>query len=176
MFQIGFGFGPVAAGAMLTAVFAGNLAMKGMTTAVLRRFDFRPVLVVNGILNAVLIGACAFFSLSLPLALMAAILFLGGMSRSMQFTALNTIAFADVPPERMNGANTLFSSVFQLAMGLGVAWAQRLAHRPGRAGDAADPAMPFRIAFLLVATLALVGVWDSARLIPTAGHQVARRA
>ncbi len=110
---------------------------------------------------------------------MFAVLFLGGMSRSMQFTALNALAFADVPPERMNGANTLFSAVFQLAMGLGVALGA-IGWRIGQvvSGDAADPAMPFRIAFLLVATLALIGVWDSARLVPSAGHQVAtgRRA
>ena len=62
MFQIGFGFGAFEAGAMLMAVFAGNLLMKTMTTPVLRRFGFRPILVGNGILNALAIAACAFFS------------------------------------------------------------------------------------------------------------------
>ncbi|MFO1207895.1 MAG: MFS transporter [Amaricoccus sp.] len=175
MFQIGFGFGAFEAGAMLMAVFAGNLAMKTMTTRVLRSFGFRPVLVGVGLLNAAAIAACALFSPAVPLAVMLAILFLGGMARSMQFTAFNTIAFADVPTAAMAGANTLFSAVFQLAMGLGVA----LGAIAWRIGDAvapdADPAAPFHVAFLLVAAVALLGVWDSARLAPDAGHQVSTR-
>ncbi|MFO1144029.1 MAG: MFS transporter [Amaricoccus sp.] len=175
MFQIGFGFGAFEAGAMLMAVFAGNLVMKTMTTRVLRRFGFRPVLVGCGLLNAVAIAACALFSPAIPLALMLAILFVGGMARSMQFTAFNTIAFSDVPAPAMNGANTLFSAVFQLAMALGVS----LGAIAWRVGDAVapgpDPAAPFRVAFLIVAAVALLGVWDSWRLKPKAGHQVATR-
>ncbi|TPE49366.1 MFS transporter [Amaricoccus solimangrovi] len=175
LFQIGFGFDPLAAGLMLMAVFAGNLAMKPMTTPVIRRFGFRPVLVVNGLLNAGLIAAIAGFSAGMPLALACALLFLGGMTRSMQFTALNTIAFADVPDRDMTSANTLFSTVFQLAMGLGVALGA-VAWRAGEAlAGGGDPAMPFRIAFLLVALVALVGVIDSARLHAEAGARVARR-
>ena len=52
MFQIGFGFSSFKAGLMLMAVFAGNLLMKPLTTSVLRRFGFRSVLVVNGLINA----------------------------------------------------------------------------------------------------------------------------
>src|SRR5664279_2189818 len=121
MFQIGFGFSPFEAGLLLIAVFAGNLLMKPGTTPVLRRFGFRPVLLVNGIINSAAIAACAALSAETPLALAALILFIGGMTRSMQFTALNTIAFADVPQRAMANANTLFSTAFQLAMGLGVA-------------------------------------------------------
>ncbi len=176
MFQIGFGFGAVEAGMMLMAVFAGNLLMKTMTTPVLRRFGFRPVLVVNGVLNAGAIAACAFFSPALPMSLMLGVLLVGGMARSMQFTALNTLAFADVPQERMNGANTLFSALFQLSMGLGIALGA-IAWRIGQvvADDPAGPVMPFRIAFLLVAGVSLVGVWDSVRLKAEAGEQVSSR-
>jgi EmrB/QacA subfamily drug resistance transporter len=176
MFQIGFGLGAFEAGAMLMAVFTGNLLMKTMTTPVLRRFGFRPILIGNGILNALAIAACALFSPDQPLPLMLAVLLLGGMTRSMQFTAFNTLAFADVPPDRMSGANTLFSSIFQLAIGLGVALGA-IAWRIGQtaAPDPSDPALPFRIAFLIVAAVSLVGVWDSVRLVPEAGHQVSAR-
>jgi EmrB/QacA subfamily drug resistance transporter len=176
MFQIGFGFGALEAGAMLMAVFTGNLLMKTVTTPVLRRFGFRPVLIGNGILNALAIAACAFFSPKLPMSFMLLVLLFGGMTRSMQFTALNTIAFADVPQDRMSGANTLFSAVFQLAIGLGVALGA-IGWRIGQVSspDPSDPAMPFRIAFLIVAAVSLVGLWDSVRLLPEAGQQVSAR-
>ncbi|WP_117259869.1 MFS transporter, partial [Klebsiella pneumoniae] len=174
MFQIGFGFDAFSAGMMLMAVFAGNLAMKPLTTRVMRRFGFRPVLVVNGLFNAALIGACALFASQMPLWLICLVLFLGGMARSMQFTALNTIAFSDVPQAEMASANTLFSTAFQLAMGLGVALGA-IAWRIGAVvAPEAGAATAFRIAFLVVAVISLLGVWDSARLKPGSGDHVAK--
>lgn len=176
MFQIGFGFDAFSAGMMLMAVFAGNLAMKPMTTHVMRRFGFRPVLIFNGLLNAALIGACALFASRMPLWSICLVLFLGGMARSMQFTALNTIAFSEVPQAQMADANTLFSTAFQLAMGLGVA----LGAIGWRIGESvardADAAIPFCIAFLIVGATALLAVVDSARLRPGVGDHVARNA
>ena len=176
MFQIGFGYDAFGAGLMMMTVFAGNLVMKPMTTSVLRRFGFRPVLVVNGLINAAAIAACAAIAKHMPLPVICAILFVGGMSRSMQFTALNTIAFADIPQKAMAAANTLFSVAFQLAMGLGVALgaiAWRIGELAVSPGDSAT--LPFRIAFLLVAAVALIGVWDSMMLQATAGEHVAKR-
>jgi EmrB/QacA subfamily drug resistance transporter len=171
MLQLGLGWDATTAGLMLMAVFAGNLVMKPMTTAVMRRFGFRRVLVGNGLLNVVTIGACALVGPATPIPAIAAILFLGGMTRSMQFTAFNSIAFADVPDEEMNAANTLFSTAFQLAMGLGVAlgaiaWriGERLVDNPAEA--------PFRVAFLIVAAVALLGIVDSVRLATGAGESV----
>lgn len=172
MFQIGFGYSASAAGMMLMAVFAGNLTMKPMTTAVMRRFGFRRVLIVNGLLNAAAIGACAGFATGTPVWLICAVLFVGGMARSMQFTALNTIAFADVPERQMSDANTLFSTAFQLAMGLGIALGA-IAWRLGEYLVPDAPAStPFRIAFAIVALTSLLAVADSAMLQPGAADRV----
>ena len=162
MFQLGFGFDAFQSGMVLMAVFAGNLAMKPLTTPILRRFGFRPVLLVNGMLNVAAIAACAAFTPGTSLAAICIVLFLGGMTRSMQFTALNTIAFADIPQPAMSAANTLFSTAFQLAMGLGVglgAIALRLGERlAGTAG-----LRRVRVAFLFVALVSLLGLLDSLR-------------
>jgi len=174
MFQIGFGFSAFSAGLMLMAVFAGNLTMKPMTTSVMARFGFRPVLIINGLLNAAMVGACALFAQRMPLPLICGILFLGGMTRSMQFTALNTIAFSEVPQSQMSSANTLFSTAFQLAMGLGIALGA-IAWRLGAVlVPHADAATPFRIAFLLIAAVSLLGIVDSLKLDRGAGDHVAK--
>jgi EmrB/QacA subfamily drug resistance transporter len=177
MFQVGFGLDAFHAGLLMIAVFAGNLVMKTGTTAVLRRFGFRTVLLTNGLLNVGALGACALFSPGTPVWLIAAILFVGGMTRSMQFTALNTIAFVDVPQARMAAANTLSSTVFQLAMGLGVALGA-LAVRAGAwlaplAGLAQVPAVEYRIAFVLVALVSLAGLRDALALREDAGAHIA---
>ena len=175
MLQEAFGFTPVHAGLLVTAIFAGNLAIKPATTPLLRRFGFRPVLLVNGVLTVLAIAACAVLAPSTPVAVVIAVLFAGGVFRSISFTAYNTITFADIPPERTSRANALSSTVFQLTVGMGVAvgaLALRLggplAARTGLDGAAA----PYRIAFLLVAVLAAVAVLDTLRLPPDAGAAV----
>jgi predicted MFS family arabinose efflux permease len=110
--------------------------------------------------------------------IIAAVLFVGGLTRSMQFSALNTIAFADVPQQRMAAANTLFSTAFQVALGLGVALGAtgvRLGHWSAQQlGIGHWPAIDYRLAFVLVALVSLLGLADALRLDPAAGEQVAK--
>jgi len=172
MFQIAFGLNAFQAGSLLLALFAGNLAMKPLTTPLLKRYGFRTVLIVNGLVTALAITLCAFLAPGLPKALLLGVLFLNGLCRSLQFTSFNTIAFVDVPRERMGSANSFSSLVQRLSMGLGVvggALALKLASvlrgRPGGAPTLTD----FQIAFLMVGVVALVGVLDSFKLAPDAG-------
>ncbi|MCZ3376476.1 DHA2 family efflux MFS transporter permease subunit [Rhizobium sp. AG207R] len=179
MFQVGFGLSAFHAGMLTLAVFAGNLAMKPATTPILRRFGFKPVLIVNGLLNAVFIAACALFSPDTPLWFIVPVLFIGGMCRSMHFTALNTIAFADIPPGQMTGANTLFSTVFQLTMGMGIA-VGAIGIRIGQAisaplGVGSIVAIEFRLAFVLLGIIALLAVLDCLPLDRKAGENVSRK-
>jgi predicted MFS family arabinose efflux permease len=162
------------------AVFAGNLMMKPATTPLIRRFGFRPVILVNGLANVTTLAACALLTPATPVWVIAAVLFAGGLTRSMQFSALNTIAFADVPQKRMAAANTLFSTAFQVALGLGVALGAsgvRLGHWSAQQLGIGDwAAIDYRLAFLLVALVSLLGLADALRLSPNAGEQVARGA
>lgn len=178
MFQLGFGLDAFHAGLLVIAVFAGNLMMKPATTPILRRFGFKPVLLVNGVANVASLAACALLSPATPVWLIAAVLFVGGLTRSMQFSALNTIAFADVPQQRMAAANTLFSTAFQVALGLGVALGAggvRLGHWSAQQlGIAGWPAIDYRLAFLLVALVSLLGLLDALRLDRAAGEQVSK--
>jgi EmrB/QacA subfamily drug resistance transporter len=178
MLQVAFGYDALQSGMVLMAVFAGNLAMKPFTTSLLTRFGFRPVLVANGLLNAAATAACAGFTHATPLPLICALLFLCGLTRSLQFTALNTLAFADVPQPQMNGANTLFSAAVQLGTGLGIAFGA-VALRVGEwvaAASGMDAAVPFRFAFLAVACVSALSILDSLALPSSAGAHVIKGA
>ena len=102
LFQVGFGRSAFKSGLLVLAVFAGNLVMKPLTTPVLRHFNFRTILISNGFLNAAAIFACVFLTPATPVTVVVMLLFLSGLTRSMQFTALNTLAFADVPEDQMS--------------------------------------------------------------------------
>ena len=175
LFQVGFGLDAFRSGTLVLAVFAGNLAMKPFTAAALRRFSFRSVIIFNGLLNAAAIFACALLTPATPVAVIVALLFVSGLTRSMQFTALLTLAFADVPERWMSGANTLLNIAQQLAMGMGVALgaiALRIAEPFDSATTGVIPLASFRIAFVIVGAIALLGVVDALGLHPTAGDEV----
>lgn len=177
MFQLAFGLSAFDAGLLVLAVFAGNLAMKPFTTAVMQRWGFRSVLMINGILGVLAIAACALLDERMSWALILFILFVGGLSRSMQFTLFNTLGFADIPKAQMSDASTLFSMFFQLSMAMGVAIGALLLRFAmnfhGNTGQAATA--DFQLTFLLVAVIAGVALLDSLRLPPQAGESVLQR-
>jgi hypothetical protein len=121
MFQLGFGWSAVEAGAMLLWLFAGNLAIKPATTALLHRFGFRRVLLGNGLLVAAGLRGLRLAGTRHPRLWTAALVFVSGMNRSMQFTATSTLAYADVPQAQMRHATTLFSVLAQMNTGMGIA-------------------------------------------------------
>src|SRR5471030_196819 len=180
MFQVGFGLDAFHSGILVLAVFAGNLAMKPATTPLIRYFGFKKLLIGNGVLSALSLLVCAFLTPSSPEVLTMVMLFWGGLCRSMQFTGISTLAFAEVPDSEMSSANTLFSTSLQLAAGLGVTLGA-LSIRAGefiarQAGLASEPGIAFRLGFVIIALITVLAVIDIARLAPDAGIAVSRKA
>jgi EmrB/QacA subfamily drug resistance transporter len=178
MFQLGFGYSSVDAGLLLLWLFAGNLCMKPGTTWIMNRFGFRRVLIGNGLLVAAGFAGCAMLTAGTPHALIAALLFFSGMTRSMQFTALNTIGFADVPQAKMRDATTLFSVLLQMNAGMGIAVAALALSIAGllRGNAIGAEAGDFRLAFWLITMLAVLAIVDSLWLPALAGTKVLRKA
>ncbi|WDV49537.1 MFS transporter [Streptomyces coeruleorubidus] len=175
MFQQALGWSAARAGLVLVAVFAGNIAVKPFTTPLLRRLGFRAVLVVNGVATAVTFLLCGLLGARTPLALVVAVLFVGGVCRSVSLSAYATIAFADIEPERTADANALASTVQQLATGLGIAMAALglRASGPLAALLGLDgPTAAYAVAFGLLAVLPLVCVAEALRLPRDAGAVV----
>ncbi len=177
MFQVGFGLNAFRSGLLVLALFVGNVAMKPLTSAILRRLGFRTVLAGDCCLTALAILGCAAIAPDTPLALTLALLVLAGMTRSMGLTAINTLAFCDIAPAALSGANTLFNMFQQMSFGLGVAvgaLALRVAEIWRRAGAAHATPFEFRIAFVIVSLVALAAAADALRLPADAGAEVAR--
>ncbi|EWM18165.1 transmembrane efflux protein [Kutzneria sp. 744] len=162
LFQVGFGLSAVTSGLLVLTVFAGNLVMKTITTPTVRRFGFRRVLVGNGVLVALSLGACALFGAATPYWLICVVCFLGGAFRSLEFTGINTLAFADVPAESMSAASTLNATITQLATGLGVAVAATVV--AVAAGGHVPTVLDFRLGFVVGAVIALAGALMFLRL------------
>jgi MFS family permease len=167
MFQVQFGWSPVKSGAVTAFVFAGNVGIKPATTPLIRRFGFRSVLVVSTIGTAVVTAALGFTSASAPVALIAALALVSGITRSTGFTVYSTVGLADMPAELMRDANTLAATSMQLGAGLALA-AATVALRVGSAVTGGGQAA-YTLAFCLLALIAAGCAAEALRLDPRAG-------
>lgn len=173
LYQEAFGMSAFAAGGFLLAYMLGNLSMKSVTTPILRRFGFRQVLLVNSVISAGSIMALALIGPGMPFAVSAAMLFVSGASRSMEFTAITTLTFADVPDDRRTGANVLAIMVNQLGLSLGIALGAMLLTLSMMSRQGRELALPdFRMAFVVAGVLGLVSLWNFVKLAPDAAAEV----
>lgn len=173
MLQIVWKLNPFEAGAIVLVYFLGNLTMKTVTTPLLRRFGFRRVMTLNGVAVALSVAACGFLDRTTSIVITDIAMFVVGATRSMQFTALNTLTFADIPAEQRAASSTLSAMVQQVAMALGVAVAALFlqlsqAARGGLELSAGD----FRFAFIACGVCALIGAALMLRMARDAGHEV----
>jgi EmrB/QacA subfamily drug resistance transporter len=174
-FQDALGWTPVQAGSVVLVLFVGNLVIKPATTPMLIRFGFRRVLIASTIGAALSMLLSATLTATTPLVLVVALLFFSGVTRSIGFTAYNTIQFADVPELEMTEANTLSSTVQQVAAGFGVA-VGAVALRAGQPIAAlfgvTDAVGAFHVAFAIIALLALIPVIEALALSRVAGENI----
>jgi EmrB/QacA subfamily drug resistance transporter len=174
MFQLGFGLSPLQSGSLTFVAAVGAMGMKAIAPPLLRRFGFRRLLVGNSVLCALSMASYGLFRPSWPYALIIGTLFVGGLLRSLSFTCINAVGYADVPPGRMSRATSLSSAAQQLTLSLGVAIAASLLallnpHHPHGLAPA-----DFTPVFLAVSLLALAAAPIFAALPEDAGAEVSR--
>ena len=175
LLQVGFGLTPLAAGLLTFAGAVGALAMKFTAPPIIHRFGIRNVLVVNGVVNAVALAAFALFDGATPHAVILVVLLVTGFFRSLQMTALNAAAFADVAQPAMSQASTLSSMAMQLSFTVGVGIAALLLHLTqmwhGHAQLVAADVSPSFVVFGAIGLLSLIAFL---RLPPDAGSALRR--
>ncbi|MEZ2309321.1 MFS transporter [Paraburkholderia sp. RCC_158] len=181
LFQVGFGLSAFKSGLLLLASALGNLGMKALTTRILQRFGFRMVSIVDVTVAGIFIIACGLLTPEVPLALVLIVVFVYGVARSMQFSTLATLAYADVAQPQMSGASTLWSAAAQMTIGLGIAFGavslraaaffngETTGHETAGLVFTLDD---FRLAFLLAGVLTLLSVIGYMGLARDAGQSI----
>ncbi|WP_043361918.1 MDR family MFS transporter [Belnapia sp. F-4-1] len=173
LLQVGFGKTASAAGLVSFATALGALAMKPLARPILRRFGFRSVLIATSVLSAAGIAVAALFTPAWPLSAIFLLLAAGGLFRSLQFTALNTISFADIPATRLSAATSFSGTVQQLAPALGVVLATTsLEVSKSLSGHHLAEVPDFAAAFVVAALVVLASCPFFLRLAPDAGAEV----
>jgi EmrB/QacA subfamily drug resistance transporter len=176
MLQVGFGLNPLGSGLLTFASAVGSLFMKTMSTRILRRWGFRVVLTVNSVLASLTIASFAAFTAGTSHVVIWAVLLVGGCLRSLQFTSLNAISYADVTQREMSQATSTASVAQQLAASFGVTIGAYILQASSWIRDQGVLAAPdFRVAFLIVGLLACASTLYFRRLAPEAGAELAGR-
>jgi EmrB/QacA subfamily drug resistance transporter len=173
MLQLGFGLAALQSGLITFASAVGAIVMKPVAQRALRAIGFRNVLGWNGAAAAIGLGLMAFFRPTWPLAAIYTVLIVGGFLRSLQFTAFNTIAYADIPRERMSAATSLYSTLQQLSLTMGITvGAAALEFARSFSGSGSPALADFSVAFLVVAAFSLAATPLALRLPVTAGDEM----
>jgi EmrB/QacA subfamily drug resistance transporter len=174
--QLGFGLTAFQSGLITAASVFGALGMKTIIPRVLSRFGFRSAMTVNAVVSAALVGLCATFVPGVPFAWIVGVLLVGGFFRSLQYTSLNTIAYADIDPRYMSRATSLVAVAQQLSLSVSVALGASIveltvAWRGADKITAAD----FQPAWIIVALISAMTALIFWRMPPDAGAEVSRR-
>jgi EmrB/QacA subfamily drug resistance transporter len=128
LLQVGFGMTAFAAGLMTFVSAVGALVMKTTAPPILRRFGFRAVLIFNGLICAATYMVYAFFRIDTPHWLIMVALAVGGFFRSLQFTSLNGMAYADLEQAQMSRGTTTASMAQQFMQSVSIGLAATLLH------------------------------------------------
>jgi EmrB/QacA subfamily drug resistance transporter len=121
MLQLGLNFNPFESGLVTFAGPFGSMLMKPAIAPLLKLFGFRRILITNAVISGAVIAASATFNEAMPFLVMFLIVLIGGFFRSIEFTSINTLAYADIPPQRMSKATSLVSVLQQVSISSGVA-------------------------------------------------------
>jgi MFS family permease len=176
MLQTGFGMTPFQSGMVTFAGALGAIGMKTVAARTINHFGFRRVLIANALISAVLLAAIAIFRPGMPVSVLITILLVGGFFRALEFTAVNTIAYAEIEERRMSRATALASVGQQLSISAGVAVGALMVEMSLSWRGATDfTAADFTPAFLVVAAISASSAIWFWRLPTDAGAEMSGR-
>lgn len=176
LFQVGLGWGPLEAGLVTIGTGMGAFACKPVAPALIRRVGFRKTLVTSNLLTAALTAVPAFFRAGTPIPFIIGTLIFSGFMRSLQFTATNTVAYADLPRESVSSASTLAVVTQQMALSVGISFGGLMLHVARGGGDVRLTPDRFLLPFLAIGLMSSLAGPLFRRLPPDAGAHIGGRS
>jgi EmrB/QacA subfamily drug resistance transporter len=170
MLQLGFGMNAFQSGTITFVSSAGAMLMKATAPPILRYFGFRRVLIFDALLSSAFFASYGLFTISTPVLVMMSVLLVGGFIRSLEFTSLNTIAYADIEDQAMSQATSFAAVAQQLSLSFGIAIGAIVIElaREFR-GDSVLKTADFHWGFLVIALISASSVLSYLRLPHDAG-------
>jgi MFS family permease len=123
LYQVGLGYTPIESGLLIMPQPIAAMALKVIMPRILARLGYRRVLLSNTVVIGLVIVLFATIGPGTPAWLIVIQAFAFGFFQSLQYTSMNTLAYADVTPAETSMASTIASTAQQMSMSFGVATA-----------------------------------------------------
>ncbi|AWB35893.1 MFS transporter [Orrella marina] len=176
LLQTGFGMSAMSAGLITFASALGAMAMKFCAPPILKQWGYRRVLMVNSVITGATMALCATFTSTTPVWLMIGILLVSGFFRSLQFTAINTLGFADIPQSKLSVASGFSAMAQQLGISVGVAVAALVINTSMSLNAHEIPATSdITLGFIVIGLICALGALFFMRLPASAGEILQNR-
>jgi len=172
MFQLGFGMTPFQSGMMTFVSAIGAISMKFGAKRVFSLFGFRRTLMYGSLISAAFIAANGLFFPETPYGFIIGFLLIGGFFRSMFFTGVNALAFAEIPDAKTSQATPITAVAQQVSIALGVAMAGGILEISTAVRGAPLQLADFHIGFFVVAAVSATAFFWFAKLAPDAGREL----
>lgn len=173
--QDGLGMNAFHSGLITCGSALGGTLTRSLATRTLHRWGFRNVLMYNAALAGIAIASYGVFRPGMSDGTIWLIVLIGGLFPALQFTALNSVIYAEIPSADVSRATSLGSVVQQMSLGLGVTVGAIVLHLSAWLhGHALIGWQDFWPAFLVVGLLSFGSIPITAKLAPNAGDEVAR--
>src|SRR5437667_3105303 len=114
--QVGLGFTPIQSGLLMMPQAVAAMSLKMTMPGILRRIGYRRVLISNTLILGLLIVLFATIGARTPVWLIVVQAFVFGFFTSLQYTSMNTLAYADVTEEQTSSASTIASAMQQMSI------------------------------------------------------------
>jgi EmrB/QacA subfamily drug resistance transporter len=121
LYQVGLGFSPVQSGLLIMPQALAAMTLKLTMPLILRKFGYRRVLITNTLLLGLMIFLFSTIDTGTRVWIIVMMAFTYGFLTSLQYTSMNTLAYADVGAREASSASTIASTVQQMAVSFGVA-------------------------------------------------------
>jgi EmrB/QacA subfamily drug resistance transporter len=121
LYQVGLGFTPIQSGLLMMPQAFASMSLKMTMPKILARFGYRAVLISNTIIIGLLILLFSTIGQGTPIWLIVLVVFSYGFFTSLQYTSMNTLAYADISEEQASSASSIASTAQQMSVSFGVA-------------------------------------------------------
>jgi len=121
LYQLGMGLPAWQSGLLMMPVAAAAMGMKFISAWVLARYGYRRVLIVNTVTIGLVAGLFALVVPATPIVLIVLLALALGFFNSLQFSSMNSMAYADIEAADSSMASTIASSLQQMSMSFGLA-------------------------------------------------------
>jgi EmrB/QacA subfamily drug resistance transporter len=121
LYQLGMGLPAWESGLLMMPSAAAAITMKFATKPVLAALGYKRVLTINTVTIGIAIAMFSLVDAGTPKVFIVLLALCLGFFNSMQFSSMNTLAYADVEGPETSMASTLASSMQQLSMSFGLA-------------------------------------------------------